>query len=601
MPGGLAPARTLGSTLGPGIDPRLADEPAALDPRPRGESPTDVQAVATGPFAVEVSWIPTTCATGYEIERSDGGARAFTVWRSNSITPPATCTGSQAPADRPVVTGKTVTGTLRGAESSAATTTRMSFVDGSVRYRSAYRYRVGAVYAANATGFAAGVDVTTPQANPATITATADGRGGVAVEWSAAPDAVSYTLAGDGLTAPRTDAGTRYTIARVQGGHRSWTVVANYDTPDGRIADTEAPARATLVVIPPRGLPFLSKPAGQGDAGRAAAHVASLCDPGPCLDLSDVRTYASWWQGCELPPDDYEARSDPLGGPWCTIQEDEAVYGNVTDLGFGRRTNCEAPGNTVVCYARSHGPDPARAGFADAATIVAAAANAAPEALESVNVIIKDPSGVRFGSYVTQPGAPPPVHWGQGTVRSPVARLDTEGAKFTPFSCMACHGGRFNPQTNRVEGATLLPLDPSVLVLPDDASARTHAEVRILQINKVIQGSNPPPAVAEYLAGMAKHPLSEENYVPQGWAQHAPLYQAVIRPYCITCHMAARQDVNLMSYDNMIRNAALIYNDVCRDHTMPHAELTYQRFWSDPAQPSLADQLAQAVGQPRCE
>ena len=94
---------------------------------------------------------------------------------------------------------------------------------------------------------------------------------------------------------------------------------------------------------------------------------------------------------------------------------------------------------------------------------------------------------------------------------------------------------------------------------------------------------------------------ADDNYVPQGWASHAPFYRAVIKPYCITCHLATPANVNLMSYANMMQNAAAIFADVCQNHTMPHAELTYRRFWSASTLPFPADQLAQALGHTRCE
>jgi hypothetical protein len=56
-----------------------------------------------------------------------------------------------------------------------------------------------------------------------------------------------------------------------------------------------------------------------------------------------------------------------------------------------------------------------------------------------------------------------------------------------------------------------------------------------------------------------------------------------------------------MSYDALMRNAALIFAGVCTNHTMPHAELTYRRFWSDSTLPFPADRLAQALGPARYE
>jgi hypothetical protein len=634
LPAGLATSGIAAPGAGPGIDPRLADQPVALDSRPRGESPKDVQAVATGAFEVAISWLPTECASGYTIERSDADARAFTIWRSEPITPPGACTGTQIPADRTVSIGKTLPSSVRGATLTPAAPPRMSYADHAVRFGTRYRYRVGAVYTDHATGFATGVETTTPSANPATVTAALDGHGGVNVSWSSMPGAAGYTLAGDGLQAPRTDTTTQYRIARVAGGERSWTVVANYDTAAGRVTDTDAPARATLTVpIPPHAPGLLTKPVGPGSSAVASAHLDALCehDLTPdnfCLALSSVLDGLGNGPRAELcppsgvpPPPDPDDPLGDYGHPDCEHRQElqEAVYANTTDLGTGRRAACfvdeghrtddnQEPyelGRRTICYASVHGPLPGEAGFADPAATTAAAVSETARFLSRANLIVEDDHGIRFGSYS---GTGSTTWWGDNLQPSTRTTFDTEGPKLTPFACMACHGGRYNNQTQRVEGGTLLPLDPSLLAFSTTPGfTRADREEQIQKVNLHVLDSNPSPAVAEYINGLydgtprQDRMRADDNYVPQGWATHAPFYRAVIKPYCITCHLAAPANVNLMSYANMMRNAAAIFADVCQNHAMPHAELTYRRFWSDSTLPFPADQLAQALGHTRCE
>ena len=72
-------------------------------------------------------------------------------------------------------------------------------------------------------------------------------------------------------------------------------------------------------------------------------------------------------------------------------------------------------------------------------------------------------------------------------------------------------------------------------------------------------------------------------------------------PYCATCHMAARPDINFASYGNFINNAALIHTAVCVAHTMPHAEIPFRAFWTkDTGALYLPGLLAATLGYPSC-
>jgi hypothetical protein len=293
-------------------------------------------------------------------------------------------------------------------------------------------------------------------------------------------------------------------------------------------------------------------------------------------------------------------------------QVKEAVYGNPGDLGVGRRAACEqklrgppAPGLFTVCYATAHGIPPGQPGFNDLQTITHPGAGVGNDFILSM-MITKDATGSVFlvfsgaDSYLTEWARD--VHY----TLSPTATLDTEGPKLVPFACLSCHGGKYNPVTRKVDGASLLPLDPGLLAFasPGDQAAQ---EEKIRKINQVIQNSDPGSAVAAYIRGLYNGAFSQPgaraqpDYVPAGWAPQAGFYRSIVRPYCTTCHLAAPSQWNFASWGNFLSNAGLIRAAVCGAHTMPHSELQYKAFWTkDTGALYLPGLLATTLGFPSC-
>ncbi len=184
--------------------------------------------------------------------------------------------------------------------------------------------------------------------------------------------------------------------------------------------------------------------------------------------------------------------------------------------------------------------------------------------------------------------------------------LDTEGPKYVPQVCMACHGGTYNSTTRRVDGAAFLPLDPGLLAFASPA-ARAAQEEKMRKINWMIVLSEPSSAVATYIKGLygnapgAAGKTATPDYVPQGWAPQAGFYRSVVKPYCATCHLAAPTDVNFASWGNFQDNAGRIKASVCGAHTMPHAELQYKAFWTKDTGPVYTPGLlATTLGFPSC-
>jgi hypothetical protein len=187
--------------------------------------------------------------------------------------------------------------------------------------------------------------------------------------------------------------------------------------------------------------------------------------------------------------------------------------------------------------------------------------------------------------------------------------LDTEGQKPLPFVCMSCHGGRYNPSTRKVDGASFLPLNPGLLAFASDAEQSAQEE-KIRNINLMIHNSDPNSAIGAYIRGLYNGALgqpgarAQPDYVPAGWAPQAGFYRQVVRPYCTMCHLAqpgGKGSYNFASWGNFQGNAGAIYGSVCAQHTMPHSELQYKAFWTRDTGPLyLPGLLAWTLGFPSC-
>jgi hypothetical protein len=178
--------------------------------------------------------------------------------------------------------------------------------------------------------------------------------------------------------------------------------------------------------------------------------------------------------------------------------------------------------------------------------------------------------------------------------------LDAEGSKFAPQMCMTCHGGTYNPNTNRVKGASFLPFDLSNFIFSSNpAFTRSAQEEKFRQLNALVRLANPNSgsAVAEmidwmYIQTNANIPASVNiagtaardtgvTTVP-GWAgntDHVTLYQSFFRPYCRSCHVAARSPFEFNSHAQFQAYAATgrLNSILCGTGEMPHAQVPYQK------------------------
>lgn len=280
--------------------------------------------------------------------------------------------------------------------------------------------------------------------------------------------------------------------------------------------------------------------------------------------------------------------------------EIEAIYYNNRDLQLGRDMHCiEAPPK-VACYVTNYGSgalvvqgDPQTA-LTEAITQRGTAA-VATVAMEYDPALA--PNAVRFYAYKNQG-----VGGFDGTLFANPA-LDSEGAKFLPQNCMACHGGSYDvnaPGTgggtaHNVENASFLAFDVFSF-LYDQVNGYTLANQQdsFRQLNKYVQDTNPNPTdpnhpITDLIAGL--YPCGVGNlgcaavdgFVPGGWSGNSGLYTNVPKLYCRTCHLAQTQSLDWTQLSQWTTGigTSLVTNAVCAGSTrvMPHAEVPYKEFW----------------------
>jgi hypothetical protein len=467
--------------------------------------------------------------------------------------------------------------------------------------------------------------------NPVGLTAADRGGGYIGLAWQAVSGAVLYRVDGTGMPAAGNVAPDTSVAYLVPAGPGFWTVTAIY--PSNLVGNGPVPGASAVVrVLPPHSTFWLTKPNGVGlppqvqtpkhqDFNEAdVVGTATGNSSGDLLPFYDG-VYAQWlgqpyvwYPGLDGIAGFWSFRPDPGSAPPCGVMDNiyagcarpglkvwldtnaalwdepaqaanEAIYGNAGDLGVGRRTYCEqklrgppVPGFYTVCYATAHGANAIQPGFNDLFAITHPVAGTVGDFILSM-VIVKDASGTVFMAFAKN----------GKYVELTNVQLDSEAQKQLPFVCLSCHGGVYNAGTRKVDGASLLPLDPQLLAF-SNAADQAAQEEKFRQINLMIYNSNPQSPIGAYILGLYNGALGQSgakatpDFVPAGWAPQAGFYRQIVRPYCVLCHLATdpSKDLNFASWSNFSQpgNAGQIRSAVCALHTMPHNELQFKAFWT---------------------
>lgn len=290
-----------------------------------------------------------------------------------------------------------------------------------------------------------------------------------------------------------------------------------------------------------------------------------------------------------------EAYYDTINAPltlneWLTLygfgsDEVQAVYYNAADLGFGRDMHCrgEEDDDFIACIVGNYGLGPA-----GPTHIALKNAIAQEDILASVAMVYEkiDPGTNRVKFY---------IYDAQGML-IPAVPLDSEGEKYLPHMCLACHGGDAtvlpmapaDPTTVEVDGANFLPFDPFSFKYSEQAGfTQADQEESLRALNALVVSTTPTMSITELINGLypggVTNPGStaDASYIPDEWNADEEMYQNVITPYCRTCHVAHFY----WPPDRAILSESAVFTS----SIMPHAELTFNNFWryGDPGTPAF--------------
>ena len=172
--------------------------------------------------------------------------------------------------------------------------------------------------------------------------------------------------------------------------------------------------------------------------------------------------------------------------------------------------------------------------------------------------------------------------------------LDREGPKYMPQMCLACHGGKYDTNTQRVSGASFLPFDVFNFLFPDQGTFQLgFQQEQFRQLNQMVKATNPSPDnpnhSISYLIDVLYAGYGSNQYakavpaeVPGGWGDHPDLFQGFVRPFCRVCHTALSNPILAFdSYNDFKTMAPAIAADLCQGGTMPHAQGPFDHLVTD--------------------
>lgn len=531
-----------------------------------GAPPTGFRVVTSTPASVALGWNVASGATGYTLLRATGVGQPWIT-----LTP--------------------------------APIAALTFVDqNAVDYRVSYIYRLQAHYASTPPG-SADITITLPTpADPSNFAALAGANGSIALTWTAAPFASGVMLYGPGLPAAGVRVnGSAHSVPAAPPGPNTYRVASVFD-PGGVLTASGAWPSAVAVVVPIPSVPWLTMNNGRGDAVLTNGYYTANCSFASNCAGGQPTLFAQLMCSFDL---FYCSGGPPYEPTNVAPPQARARFVDPLDLGVGRDVVCAQMGSRrtarTLCYAASYGPDPMSIAFGDVAGALSNLQTTTSR--RGVTAIVQDRAGLSFFAFKFTP----PDGGYSEDVLSPTITLDATGPRNVPHACLACHGGRFNPTTMRVEGATLLPIDPRGLVFHSSNPSRASEEENIRQLNAMMLNTGTMSAAAvAYLTGLYNGAVTQvgaranDNFVPPGWTAQAGLYRDIVRPYCASCHLAQSGSLAFASWTDFLASKERIQNAVCVARSMPHGQLLYKQFWTLKGNVFLPGVLSASLGYPKC-
>jgi hypothetical protein len=547
--------------------------------RPPGPAPANISAYLT-PVSATLSWAAV------------GGAKNYFVARANNPNGPYT---SLTPV--PI--------------------TQTSFTDAGLVPNTAYSWVVTAVSIDEREGTSVPVTFTTPSpTNPNGLTATVDIGDVVTLRWPPVAGVSDYTLdTYDGSVlveehiVPATVTQFVEYPMNVRIGY-SYIVFANFRGSAGTFSDRRSGSAQAQVAL--YGLlkhdPWLTRSdpfASQPDPN-SAKHSAEADQYLAAIGALPAKATLNQW----MQANGFNDRISPFVGPPL-----RAVYFNAADLNLGRNMRCKQTGQSVACMVSNFAPrtNYFAADTPDVQTALTGAVQGAHTAASgylatvAMEVSLADPNNVKFYVYA-----------GPSDAASSVAILDTETdprshlpGGYSPFNCITCHGGSYNSATHTVQGAAFLPFDVySFKYSQQPGFTQADEEEALRRLNALVKSTRPSASgsadsIATFIDGMYAGNVgvpgakANNTWIPVGWSTPSPagpnLYNAVVKPFCRTCHLAIAGDLSFPSYQKF-RSPAINPNngqplgglkdqvqaELCGGG-MPQAEVPFRKFSENPA------------------
>jgi hypothetical protein len=354
----------------------------------------------------------------------------------------------------------------------------------------------------------------------------------------------------------------------------------------------------TSIVIPPAVSAYgLTPPASpwepltlprEDDAAIAADYYQALDPFGAKLNFDEWKLFHGF-------PDTIDAVSVAAGTGCCT----GATFFNAADLGFGRRMIMKPSGFGHAFSVTNY------------ATVEDAAADVNPVATVSMDWGVDALNNQYItGFYIFQDLDQDGVQ-----ERVPSVDLDGNGPKFLPGLCISCHGGNITPAVYRQTGqtnASFLPFDINGFEFSTEPGLRQEdQEAAFKEFNAAVLQTATTPAIDDLIYGWyggqsLPNDTQNNDYIPSGWLcsptdgaaytseDLQSLYLEVIAPSCRVCHSGQLGLWDLMEAAdyrdlNSTDPVRLTDRGVFIRGSMPHAKVTYDRFWNStlPHQPDI--------------